>query len=77
MENMMHRLHSLASHTRLDDPHDLTMTSKPKAPMQSLNRNSGGPSRGKAQSPHTTSLIGEGWLSLLSWLPPPKLSKVG
>jgi hypothetical protein len=22
-------------------------------------------------------LIGEGWLSLLRWLPPPKLSKVG
>jgi hypothetical protein len=66
MESTMHRLRSLASHTRLDDPHDPTTTSKPKAPMQSLNRNSG-----------KTSLIGEGWLSLLRWLPLPKLNKVG
>jgi hypothetical protein len=36
-----------------------------------------GAPRGKAQSPQNTSLIGEGWLSLLRWLPPPKLSKVG
>jgi hypothetical protein len=50
---------------------------KPEALMQSLNHNSGGPPRGKAQSPQKTSLIGEGWLSLLRWLPPPKLSKVG
>jgi hypothetical protein len=61
----------------LDDPHYPTKTGKPEAPMQSLNRNSGGPLRGKAQSPHQkTSLIEEGWLSLLRWLPPPKLSKV-
>jgi len=31
----------------------------------------------KAQSPQKTSPIEEGWLSLLRWLPSPKLSKVG
>jgi hypothetical protein len=36
-----------------------------------------GAPRGKAQSPQKTSLIGEGWLSLLRWFPLPKLSKVG
>jgi hypothetical protein len=77
MESPMHRLHSFASHTRLDDPHDPTMMGKPEAPMQSLNRNSSGPPRGKAQSPQKTSLIGEGWLSLLRWLRRPKLRKVG
>jgi hypothetical protein len=71
MESPMHQLCSFASHTRLDDPHDPTTTGKPEAPMQSLNRNSGGPPRGKAQSPQKTSLIGEGWLSLLRRLPPP------
>jgi hypothetical protein len=35
------------------------------------------PTQGKAQSPQKTSPMGEGWLSLLKWLPPPKLSKVG
>jgi hypothetical protein len=33
--------------------------------------------QGKAQSPQKTSPLGEGWLSPLRWLPPPKLSKVG
>jgi len=33
-------------------------------------------SRGKTQSPQKTSPIEEGWLSLLRWYPPPKLSKV-
>jgi hypothetical protein len=64
MESPMHRLRSFASHTRLDDPHDPTTTGKSEAPMQSLNRNSGGPPQGKARSPQKTSLIGEGWLSL-------------
>jgi hypothetical protein len=31
----------------------------------------------KARSPQKTSPLGEGWLSPLRWLPPPKLSKVG
>jgi hypothetical protein len=35
------------------------------------------PHQGKAQSPQKTSPIGKGWLSLLRWIPPPKLSKVG
>jgi hypothetical protein len=77
LESLMHRLCSFTSHTRLDNPQDPTMRGKPEAPMQSLNRNSGGPPRGKAQSPQKTSLTGEGWLSLLRWLPPPKVSKVG
>jgi hypothetical protein len=38
---------------------------------------SGAPTQGKAQSPQKISLVGEGWLSLLRWLPPPKLSNVG
>jgi hypothetical protein len=77
MDSPIHRLRSLASHTRLDDPHYLTTMGNSKVPMQSLNHNSSGPPRGKAQSPQKTSLIGEGWLSLLRWLPLPKLSKVG
>jgi hypothetical protein len=32
-ESLMHQLHSLASHTRLDSTHNPTTTSKPKAPM--------------------------------------------
>jgi hypothetical protein len=35
------------------------------------------PTQGKAQSPQKTSPMGEGWLSLLKWLPPPKLREVG
>jgi hypothetical protein len=35
------------------------------------------PTQGKAQSPQKTIPMGEGWLSLLKWLPPPKLSEVG
>jgi hypothetical protein len=35
------------------------------------------PTQGNAQSPQKTSPMGEGWLSLLKWLPPPKLSEVG
>jgi hypothetical protein len=35
------------------------------------------PTQGKAQSPQKTSPMEEGWLSLLKWLPPPKLSEVG
>jgi hypothetical protein len=77
MESPMHRFRSFASHNRLDNPHDPTTTGKPEALMHSLKCNSGGTPRGKAQSPQKTSLIGEGWLSLLRWLSPPKLSKVG
>jgi hypothetical protein len=60
MESPMNLLRSLASHTRLDDPHDPTTMGKPEVPMQSLNRNFGGPPQGKAQSPQKTSLIGKG-----------------
>jgi hypothetical protein len=35
------------------------------------------PTQGKAQSPQKNSPMGEAWLSLLKWLPPPKLSEVG
>ena len=35
----------------------------------------GTPTRAKAQSPQKTSPTLEGWLSLLRWLPPPKLPK--
>jgi hypothetical protein len=35
------------------------------------------PTQGKAQSPQNTSPMGEGWLFLLKWLPPLKLSEVG
>jgi hypothetical protein len=76
MESLMHRLRSLALHTKLVDPHDPTTMGKPKELMQSPNCNSGGAPLGKAQSPQKTSLIREGWLSVLRWLPP-KLSKVG
>jgi hypothetical protein len=35
------------------------------------------PTQREAQSTQNTSPMGEGWLSLLKWLPPLKLSKVG
>jgi hypothetical protein len=35
------------------------------------------PTQGNAQLPQKTSPMGEGWLSLLKWLSPPKLSEVG
>jgi hypothetical protein len=41
------------------------------------NSSSAHPTQRAAQSTQKTSPMGEGWLSLLKWLPPLNLSKVG
>jgi hypothetical protein len=62
MVSPMHRLRSLASVLEFRCKLSTVLRRTPQ---------------GKTQSPQKTSLLGEGWLSPLRWLSPPKLSKEG